>query len=278
VILVRALRRWWLEIVALLVAAVVFLVPFAFTFVTAAKDEAEASALDFSWPTNWRLLKNIRDVVLDRDGLIVTAFKNSFVLTVGSVTLLVVLAAMVAFVLQRRNDRVAKVVDVLLLAGLILPPAVVPTVFVLQELHLFKTLIGLILVEVAFILPFAVLVFRALVASIPRELDDAAIIDGASPLTLFFRIILPMLRPAVITVIVVSSVAIYNDFVNPLYFLPGDDNATVQLTLFNFQSQYRTQWNLLFMDVLLVTIPPLIMFVFFNRKIVSGMTAGAVKG
>ncbi len=75
--------------------------------------------------------------------------------------------------------------------------------------------------------------------------------------------------------IVVSSVAIYNDFVNPLYFLPGADNATVQLTLYNFQSQFNTQWNLLFMDILLITIPPLLMFIFFNRKIVAGMTAGA---
>jgi raffinose/stachyose/melibiose transport system permease protein len=73
-------------------------------------------------------------------------------------------------------------------------------------------------------------------------------------------------------------VAIFNDFVNPLYFLPGDKNATVQLTLFNFQSQLSTQYNLLFMNIILVTVPPLILFIFFNRKIVSGMTAGAVKG
>ena len=76
----------------------------------------------------------------------------------------------------------------------------------------------------------------------------------------------------------VQSVFIWNDFPNPLYFLPGDENATVQLTLFNFQSQYNTSYNLLFMDILLVTIPPLIMFMFFQRQIVSGMTAGSVKG
>ncbi|WP_243740446.1 hypothetical protein [Streptomyces sp. 8K308] len=70
----------------------------------------------------------------------------------------------------------------------------------------------------------------------------------------------------------------FNDFVNPLYFLPGEQNATVQLTLFNFQSQFETQYNLLFMDILLITIPPLVMFLFFNRQIVAGMTSGAVKG
>jgi raffinose/stachyose/melibiose transport system permease protein len=76
---------------------------------------------------------------------------------------------------------------------------------------------------------------------------------------------------------VVQAVAIFNDFTNPLYYLPGNENVTVQLTLYNFQSQFNTRWNLLFMDVLLITIPPLIMFMLFNRKIVSGLTAGAVK-
>ena len=90
--------------------------------------------------------------------------------------------------------------------------------------------------------------------------------------------IFPLLRPVTITVILVQSVAIFNDFVNPLYFLPGNQNATVQLTLFNFISQFTTHYNLLFMNIVLITVPPLILFIFFNRKIVAGMTAGAVKG
>lgn len=274
----RWLRRWWLDGLALVVSLVVFVIPFAFIVLTAGKEQAEASFLDFTWPTNWNIVENIREVISARDFLLVTAFKNSLILTVVSVTLIVVFGSMVAYVLQRRNDRVAKGVSAFLLAGLIVPPAVVPTVYVLQSTNLFGTLIGLILVELAFLLPFTVIVLRAFVASIPRELDEAALMDGAGPLSLFFRVIFPLLRPAIVTVIVVASVTVYNDFVNPLYFLPGDANATVQLTLYNFQSQFNTQWNLLFMDVLLITIPPLIMFMFFNRKIVSGMTSGSVKG
>jgi raffinose/stachyose/melibiose transport system permease protein len=212
-----------------------------------------------------------------RDRILLRAFRNSLVITVASVSLLVVFASMVGYVLQRRNDRMAKVVTAFLLAGLIVPPAVVPTIYVLQEINLFKSLWGLILIEVAYLLPFAVLLFRAFVSTIPRDLDEAAMIDGCSGARLFFKVIFPLLRPVVITVIVTGSVIIYNDFQNPLYFLPGADNATVQLTLYNFQSQFNTQWNLLFMDVLLITIPPLIMFMFFNRKIVAGLTAGAIK-
>ena len=106
-----------------------------------------------------------------------------------------------------------------MLVGLIIPPAVVPTIFVLQEIGLYKTIFGLIMVEVAFTMPFAILIFRAFMASIPGEIDEATIIDGVSPFQVFFTFILPLLRPAIITVIVTSSVAIYNDFTGPLKFL-----------------------------------------------------------
>ena len=113
--------------------------------------------------------------------MLVAAFINSTILTVASVAIMVVLSAMVAYVLQRRRSRWNSVADLLILSGLIIPPAVVPTVWVLQELHLFKTLTGLILIEVAFGMSFCILLFRAFIATIPRELDEAAIIDGARP-------------------------------------------------------------------------------------------------
>lgn len=275
---VRRVRSLWLEIVALGVAFIVFIVPFIFIVLTAAKDRAESSRREFTLPTEWHLIDNLAEVIGTRNNLMVTAMRNSFLLTVASVTLIVLLSAMVGYILQRRRDRVASAVSALMLAGLVIPPAIVPTIYVLQSVGLFKTLPGLVLVEVAFLMPFSVLIFRAFVASIPRELDEAAIMDGAGSITLFYRVILPLLRPAMITVIVVASVAVFNDFVNPLYFLPGNENVTVQLTLFQYQSQFSTRWNLLFADVLLITIPPLIMFIFFQRQIVSGMTAGAVKG
>jgi raffinose/stachyose/melibiose transport system permease protein len=206
------------------------------------------------------------------------AMWNSTILTVFSVILLVILSALVAYVMQRRLDRVASVASAIMLAGLIIPPAVVPTIFLLQWLGIYKTLFSLIMIEVALQMPFAILVFRAFMASIPRELDEAAIIDGASPLQIFFSIILPLLQPAIVTVIVITAVTVYNDFTLPLYFLPGSENVTVQLTLYSFISQFFSQWHLLFADVVVITIPPLIMFMFFQKQIVSGLTAGAIKG
>jgi len=274
----KLIASTWVDVVALIVFVVIFVVPFVFILLTAAKPRPEAALFQFSLPSKFQLLENIRDVIEFGNRRMLRALWNSTLLTVGSVTLIVLFSALVAFVMQRRADRTASVVSSIMLAGLIIPPAVVPTIFLLQWIHLYKTLVGLIMVEVAFTMPFATLIFRAFMANIPRELDEAAIIDGASPVHVFFSIILPLLQPAIITVIVTSSVGIYNDFTGPLYFLPGTENVTAQLTLFSFISQFSSQWNLLFADVVIITIPRLIMFMFFQRQIVSGMTAGAIKG
>ncbi len=274
----KIIKRNWVDVAAFIVIGIVFVVPFIFIFLTAAKTRQEAALFEFNWPSEFQLLENIRDVMAFGNNRMVLAMWNSTLLTVGSITLIVLFSALAAFVMQRRGDRGSSIVISVMLAGLIIPPAVVPTIFLLQWLGIYKTLFGLIMVEVAFTLPFSTLIFRTFMASIPREIDEAAIIDGASPWRVFYSVILPLLRPAIITVIVVSAVAIYNDFVGPLYFLPGAQNVTAQLTLFSFMSQFSSQWNLLFADVVIITIPPLIVFLFFQRQIVEGMTAGAIKG
>lgn len=274
----KLLRNSWLDIIALIVVGVLYVVPFIFIFLTAAKSPVEAGLFQFTWPKHFQLFENIREVLAYSDNRMYRAFWNSIVLTVGSVILIVILSAFVAFVAQRRNDRTAAVANAVFLSGLIIPPALVPTIFLLQKLGIYKTLSSLILIEAAFQIPFAILVFRAFMSTIPREIDEAAIVDGASPLQVFFQIIVPLLWPAIVTVTVITSVVVYNDFTLPIYFLPGKENITVQLTIFAFISQFGSQWNLLFAAVLVITIPPLILFIFFQRQIVSGLTTGAIKG
>jgi raffinose/stachyose/melibiose transport system permease protein len=271
-------RAWIVGVIAILVSALVFLVPFAFVVLQATKNSTEASNLTFTLPTHWHFVQNLGAVLTANNGLIWHALVNSSVLTIGAVTLMVVVSAMVGYVLQRKVSRLNPVINFFVLAGLIVPPAVVPTIWVLQGLGLFKTMPGMILIDATFGLSFSILLFRAFVGTIPRELDEAAIIDGAGPIRLFFTVIVPLLRPVMVTVIVVQAVAVFNDFSGPLYFLPGDDNATVQLTLYEFQGQNASFPNLFFMDMLLITIPPLVAYLFFNRQIVAGLTSGAVKG
>jgi len=274
----RKSTRWLIGVIGIFFTTVFFIVPFAFVFTMAAKDENEASMLQFSWPTHFQLWDNLVQVFESRDYMLVIAFINSTILTVASVTLLVIFGSMIAFVLERRKSKLNPLINTLVLAGLIIPPAVVPTIWVMQSLHVFKTLPGLIMIEVAFGLAFSVLIMRAFIATIPREIDEAAIVDGAGPIRLFFQVIFPLLRSVIVTVVVVQSIFVFNDFQNPLYFLHGNANATVQLTLFNYMSQSLTSYNLLFANILVITIPMLVMYIVFQRQIVAGMTSGAVKG
>ena len=140
----NAVWKWGAGTVAILLAIVIFLVPFTFIIFTAGKTQAESGALQFSLPTEWALWDNIVTVLQNRDFLLVRAFINSTVITVVSVAVMVVLAAMVGYVLQRRKSRWNPIVNGFVLAGLIIPPAVVPTIWVMQGIGIFKTIPGLI--------------------------------------------------------------------------------------------------------------------------------------
>lgn len=277
----RSNKKGWkviLEVFLVLLTVVMFLVPFYFILVNSAKTSQEAAFLNLEWPTEFQLWDNIVQVFQERNYMLVTAFINSTIITVVSIALLIVTGSMAAFVLNRRKGKASSGLYNLFMIGLMIPPAVVPTIWVLNQFNLFKTFPGIILVMVALQIPFTILIYNGFIATIPREIDEAAIIDGSDGLSLFFKIIFPMLKPVHSTIIILNSVTIFNDFVHPLYFFPGTENATVQLTLYNFMSMYNTDWNLLFANILLITLPPFILFLFFSERIVSGMTAGAVKG
>ncbi|MCJ7842860.1 carbohydrate ABC transporter permease [Lederbergia sp. NSJ-179] len=265
------------EILAVLFAAIFFGVPFYFVIINSFKSSEGAATLSLSIPDTFHIIENYKEVLTMNDGIVLRAFFNSTFITISSIIILIFVCSMTGFILQRRKG-LSKKLNYVILIGLMIPPAIVPTIFVLQSLGIFKTLHGIVLLESALHFSFACLLYMAFAATIPRELDEAAFIDGCGPINLFFRVIFPLLKPVTSTVIVLSSIQIYNDFENMLYFFPGAENATVQLTLYNFTGIYGTSYHLLFADVLLISIPPLILFIFFNKKIVAGMTAGAVKG
>lgn len=274
----QKLRSYVSGLIGVFVTALLFIVPFMFILFQAMKTPQEAAALQFSLPSEILFWENMVEVVQYRDFMLLRAFWNSTVITVAGVALMVVFGALIAYIIQRRPGKLSSTLNTFVLAGLIIPPAVVPTIFLMQALGMFKTIHGVVLIQVAFGLSFTIILFRGFISTIPRELDEAAIIDGAGPIRLFFQIIFPLLKSVIVTAIILQSIFVFNDFQTPLYFLPGDENVTVQLTLFNFQSQFLTKFNLLFMNILLITIPLLVLFIFFNKKIVAGMTAGAVKG
>jgi raffinose/stachyose/melibiose transport system permease protein len=273
----RRFVRLAVEIVAVVLALVIFGIPLSYVLTNAGKSTTEAAQMSIAPAARTQYLENFSVVIATSNYMLLRAFVNSTIITVVSIALLIGVSSMAGFVLERRKGRAISWINFLVLAGLMIPPAVVPTIWVLKSIGLYKTMIGLELIEAALAFPFSVLLYRGYMGAIPRELDEASFIDGCTGLDLFAKVIFPLMKPVSATVAVITSISVFNDFVNPLYFLPGAKNVTVQLTLYNYISQYLNKWNLLFADILLISIPPLIFFIFFNKRIVSGMVAGAVK-
>jgi raffinose/stachyose/melibiose transport system permease protein len=267
----------FINIFAVIIFALIFLTPFAFMFLTSLKDRRGANLMRLTLPTVWHWDNYIK-VLKFSHYQVFTAFKNSILLTLFSVLVLIFLCSMAGFVIQRRKDTVSNIANSIILAGLIVPVSILPTIWVLQGLHLYKTMTGMVLIEAAINIPFTTMLYRSYMSSVPVELEEAACIDGCTPFTTFTKVVFPLLQPVSATIIILNSVTIFNDFVNPLYFLPGSKNATVQLTLYNYIGQCGNSYQLLFSDAILITIPIFILFIFFNRKIIAGMSAGAVKG
>lgn len=265
------------DIVGILVTIALFIVPFYFMLVNSLKFQKESNLLTISWPSEIHL-ENYKEVFTYANYQLVTAYKNSLTLTLFTVAGLLLTGAMAGYVIQRRNDRIMKIISWIIMLGLMIPASILPTINLLQKLHIYKTMFGMVMVEIALQTPFTIMLFRGYMASIPRELEESARIDGCNPWQVFMKIINPLLKPIRATVIILTAVTTFNDFTNPLYFLPGGENTTVQLTLYNYKGQFASSYNLLFADIIMITIPMLILFIFFNKKIVEGMVAGSVKG
>lgn len=265
------------DILGVLATVVVFIIPFLFMALNSLKTKKEANLLNLLLPVRIAWSNYIEVIKADKYAVL-RAFQNSGVITLFSVLALMVICSMAGYVLQRRRDKFTSAVNAVVLTGLMVPPAILPTIWVMQGLHVYKSLFGMVLVEVALQIPFTIMLYRGFMSSIPADLEEAAIIDGCGRWKLFFRIIFPLLKPVTATIIILNAVTIFNDFTNPLYFLPGAQNVTVQLTLYRFMGKFSSSFNLLFADVIIITVPMLILFIIFNKKIVAGMVAGAVKG
>lgn len=253
-------------------------VVFYFIIINSFKTKGEAARLSLSLPTKWNIIENYAYIFNYNNNLFLRSMWNSVKLTFISIVLLVIVASMAGYVLQRRQGLISRISHKLILAGLIVPPSVIATYWILQKLGIVGTMTGLTMVEVATMFPFSVMIYRGYVATIPRDIDEAAIIDGCTPASLFYKIMFPMLKPITATVIILRSVVVYNDFANPLYYMAGAKNSTIQLFVYNFQSAFLTQWNILFASIVLSSIPPLIIYIVLNKQILQGVTAGAVKG
>ena len=170
---------WIGDIVGVLITAVLFLVPFYFMFVQSIKTKKEAAKLAISWPSEIHF-ENYLEVFRFNNYQLLRAFRNSTVLTVFTVLGLLFTAAMAAYVIQRRHDKTMKAIQSVIMLGLMIPAAILPTIHMLQTMHIYKTMFSMVMIEIALQTPFAIMLYRGYMASIPRELEEAARIDGCS--------------------------------------------------------------------------------------------------
>lgn len=267
-----------LDCIGAILIGVIFLIPFLFILVNSLKERREAGLMRFSLPEEWNGAQNYMTVIEDRDFQLLRAFGNSAFISAATIVILIAVCSMAGYVLQRRKGTACCFVQMLILIGLMLPPSILPTIWVLDFFGIFPDVKGLILVETALQIPFVTMLYRSYIATIPKEIEEAAVIDGCGGFVIFRKIIFPLVMPVTASVVVLTAVTVFNDFVNPLYFLPGAEHVTVSLTMYSFIGQYGSEWNLLFADIVLISIPPLILYIIFHKKIVEGIAGTSLKG
>ncbi len=271
----RRLAGIALRYALLLCVSLLVLVPFIMMTLGSLKDGREAAEMTIRLPSTWHFENYV--VIFERVRL-VRALMNSVVITGFSVLITAFAGASAAFYLGRVKTRLTGIVSNIFHLGLIAPIAIVTTIRLLRTLGISGTYLGVILVFSAMNLPFAVFLISGLVQTIPRELDEAAILDGCSPLGLFARVVAPLLTPVIVTAEIIVFMAVWNSFMIPLYFLNHSAKWTMPLTVYGFFGQFLSDWHLVLADLVVTALPVLIVYIIAQRHVISGMAAGAVKG
>ena len=256
-------------------AGLIMVIPVYLIIVNSFKSSQDASSMNAALPTVFHL-ENFATVITA--GKLARSFGNSILYATGSTIIGTILAAMAAFVLSRNRTRFNRFLYFFIILGIALPTNYFTLTKVMQITDLINTRIGIIILYAAGQIPFGVFLIYGFLDSIPRELDEAAIIDGCGPFQLFFQIIVPLITPVLVTEAVLSFLGAWNNFIMPLYYLNNSANWPMTLSVYNFFGQYQQSWNLVSADILMTVLPVIVVYLAAQRYILSGMTAGAVKG
>ncbi|MGZ7442047.1 carbohydrate ABC transporter permease [Paenibacillus sp. TH7-28] len=264
------------EIITGLVA-LLFLSPFYFLFVNSVKPFGEIMSDSASWPQVFQWENYAKAWELTK---FPQAFTNSLIITVVSVGILALISAMGAYRMVRSNTWFNRSLFMLFIASMVIPfqTIMMPLLRVVNELGVNNTHFGLVMTYLGLGAPMAVFLFHGFVKSIPREIEEAATVDGCTGISVFFRIVLPMLKPMLMTIIVLNCLWVWNDYLLPSLILQRPEMRTIPLATFAFFGQYTKQWDIALPALVLGITPIVIFFLFLQRHIVEGIAAGSVKG
>lgn len=266
-----------LKYVSLVLAALVSLVPLVTIFMTSFKTQEEfRTTSPLTPPENWTNFSNF--VTAFDSGGMITGFINTTIILIVSVTGTILIGTMAAYALDRFTFRGRRLVIFAFLLATLVPAVTtqVATFQVINALGLFNTR-GAAMVLFMGTDIIAIYIFLQFMKSISPSLDEAAMIDGANRFTIYWRIILPLLKPAIATVVIIKGIAVYNEFYIPFLYMPARDLGVISTSLFRFTGPFGSQWQVISAGTILVIVPTIIAFIFLQRYIYNGLTAGATK-
>lgn len=260
--------------VAVLLSLIV-IIPLVVLFLNSFKTAGEANRMTLSLPTEW-MFENYAKVI--EQGKLFSSFFNGLLYATCSVVIVVVVVSAAAFVISRNQKGVNRFLYYFIISGIAMPINNVALMKVMQAFHLMNTRIGIILLYAAINIPLSLFLAYGFIGTIPREIDEAAVIDGCKPYQLFIKVIAPLLKPVVSTLFVLNFMAVWNDFTMPLYYLNNSRKWPMTLAVYNFFGAFENSWNLVAADIMLTLAPVLLVFIIGQKYIVGGVSAGSVKG
>lgn len=254
----------------------VIFVPFVIMLSNSVKSMRDIYLRPFSFPTN-PLLSNYSDAW--KQAGIGTGYLNSTLIAGVSVLGIVIVSSMFAYAISKHDFKGRRLLYGYSMLGLAFPArlAIIPIFLLLRDLNLTDSRLGLIIIYVAVNIPFSVFLLKNFMDGVPNELAEAARMDGASPLQIYWNVVMPLVKPAISIVSIVSFVNVWNDFFFPLIFINDRSKATITLAVSIFFGEYSNQWNLLFAGLTLAVAPTIILFLIFSKQFIAGMTQGALK-
>jgi multiple sugar transport system permease protein/raffinose/stachyose/melibiose transport system permease protein len=264
--------------VSAIVLVLVCLFPFAWMALSSIKTLPELYTVPPHWLPDAPTIGNYVNVIFHSN--IPRYFLNSVVISVGSTALALVLAVFASYGFARFRFRGKPFFQTFVLVGQLLPTAaiIVPLFITLRALHLVNTYWGLILVYMIITLPLSVWMLTSYFKAIPVELEEAAVVDGASRLGILFRITLPLSTPGLVAVLVYAFVTTWNEFIFALCFATDSSVKTLPIGLAEFSTEFNTDWGSVMAASMVMTVPIALLFLFFQNLFVGGLTAGATKG
>ncbi|QNE45602.1 carbohydrate ABC transporter permease [Glaciihabitans sp. INWT7] len=263
--------------VILTVASAITLLPLVVLVITAFKTKREfATTGPLQLPKDWFNFSNF--VTAFTDGNMAVGFRNTTFVLIVSLFGTIVIGSMTAYAVDRFEFRFKKVVIGLFLVATLVPSVTtqVATFQIVNGLGLYDSLWSLIALNLGTDI-ISIYIFVQFMQSIPKDVDEAAMLDGANKFTIYWRVILPLLKPAIATVVIIKGIAIYNEFYQAFLYAPSPENAMISTALFAFKGPYGSQWQIISAGALLVIIPTLVIFLVLQRFIYNGFTQGATK-